>query len=143
MLTILLILLGIYIVYRFFQRPRGYEPGPYVPGGYGGSGMGGMLGGMLLGYLLTHYLIDQNQYDMWRNLNDEQLRDTLTSQGILNDSDYDHLAGQATAGTLPGYENNSDTMGWNNANNDSTETTYFDNYDDGGNGGGDFGGFDS
>jgi len=84
MFSVLLIVAVIYIVYHLL-RPRG----SYPVGGYGGSGMGGMI----LGYLLTHYLIDQSQYDMWSNLDDDQLRDTLTSQGILNDSDYDNLAG--------------------------------------------------
>jgi hypothetical protein len=141
MVTVLLILLGIYIVYRLL-RPRGYGSGSYPAGGYGGSGMGSMFGGMILGYLLTHYLIDQNQYDMWRNFDDEQLRETLTSQGILNDVDYDQLAGQATAGTLPGYENNDDAMEWTNDNRNNTGTNDIDNYDDFG-GGDDFGGFDS
>ena len=126
MFSVLLILAAIYIVYRLV-RPRG----SYPVGGYGSSGMGGMFGGMILGYLLTNYLIDQNQYNMWSNLDDEQLRDTLTSQGILNDSDYDNLAGQATEGTLPGYETNS---GYNDVSNN-------DSYDDIG-GGDDFGGFD-
>lgn len=138
MVTVLFILLGIYIIYHLL-RPRGYGPGSY-PGGYGGSGMGNMVGGMLLGYLLTHYLIDQSQYDMWSSLEDGQLRETLTSQGILNDADYDHLAGQATAGTLPGYENNGDAMEWTNDNNNYTGTN--DNDNDFG-GGDDFGGFDS
>jgi len=126
MFSVLLIVAVIYIVYRLL-RPRA----SYPAGGYGDSEMGGMLGGMILGYLLTHYLIDQNQYDMWSNLDDEQLRNTLTSQGILNDSDYDNLAGQATEGNLPGYENNSD---YNDVSNNHS-------YDDIGSGD-DFGGFD-
>lgn len=139
MLILLVIFVGIYILYRLFQ-PSGYNSGAYSTGGYGSSGRG-MLSGMILGYLLTHYLIDQNQYDMWRNLDDGQLRDTLTSQGILNDSDYDNLTDQATEGTLPGYENNSDGMGWTNANNDYNDTNT-NSYSDNG-GGDDFGGFDS
>lgn len=144
MFTVLLVIVGIYIAYRLL-RSREYDQRPYAPGGYSGTGMGGMLGGMILGYLLTHYLIDQNQYDMWRNLDAEQLRATLISQGILNDSDYERLAGQASSGMLPGYENNNDTdtAGWTNANSDYSETTDYDSYDVGGDGGDSFGGFDS
>jgi hypothetical protein len=140
MFSILFILLGIYIVYRLL-RPREYNSGSYPAGGYGSPGMGGMFGGMILGYLLTHYMIDQNQYDMWRNLDDEQLRDTLTSQGVLNESDYDHLIGQVTAGMLPGDENNSG-MEWTNDNSNYSDINDTDNYDDIGSGD-DFGGFDS
>lgn len=51
--------------------------------------------------------------------------------------------GQAAAGTLPGYESNSDTMVWNNANTDYSDTTNSDNFDYDGGGGDDFGGYDS
>lgn len=134
MFLLLIILVGGYIVYRLLQ-PRSYNSA-----NYGGSGMGSMFGGMMLGYLLSNYLIDQHQYDMWRNLDEDQLRDTLTSQGILNDADYDNLANQATAGMLPGYEDTNDGMSWTNANSDYSSNT--DSYDDFG-GGDDFGGFDS
>ena len=126
MFSILIILAIVYIVYRLFRSES------HQAGGYGGPGMDGMFGGMILGYLLTHYLIDQNQYDMWRNLDDEQLRETLTSQGIISDSAYDNLAEQATEGILPGYDNHSDEMEW--ANNDDSDNDF--------GGGDDFGGFD-
>lgn len=122
MFSILIILAIVYIVYRLFRSRESYPMN---------SGMGSMFGGMILGYLLTNYLIDQNQYDMWRNLDDEQLRETLTSQGIVSDSDYDSLAEQATEGTLPGYDSQSDGTEW--ATNDS---------DNDFGGGDDFGGFD-
>lgn len=106
----------------------------------GMGGMGGMVGGMMLGYLLTHYLIDQNQYNLWRNLDDDQLRETLISQGILNDSDYNHLANQAQSGDLPYDQNDTNDSGWTNDNNDYTDTTSYN--DNSGWGGDDFGGFD-
>jgi|GEM_PF-2054510 len=140
MFSVLLILVGIYVVYRLLS-PSGYNSAPYPTGGYGRSGMGGMFGGMILGYLLTHYLIDQNQYDMWRTLDDDQLRDTLASEGILNDSDYDNLAGQATEGILPGYENSSDGNDWSTATSDYNDFNT-NSYDDSGDRD-DFGGFDS
>jgi hypothetical protein len=68
MVTVLLILLVIYVVYRVMRRD--YHDG-----------------GKLLNCLLTHYLIDQNQY-MWRNLGDDQLRDTLIAHGVLNASHH-------------------------------------------------------
>lgn len=37
---------------------------------------------------------------MLRNLSDEQLEDTLISQGILDHSDYEKLVGQATERTV-------------------------------------------
>ncbi|MBP2651261.1 MAG: hypothetical protein H6Q74_2086 [Firmicutes bacterium] len=141
MLTLLLIILGIYLVYRLL-RPRRYQQPPYNPMGYGGSGMGSMFGGMILGYLLTHYLIDQSQYDMWSNLNDEQLRDTLVSQGVLNDADYGQLVDQASAGTLLNNDGAGNTAEWGNSNNDYSEPSSFDDYDNSGFGGDDFGGFD-
>lgn len=133
MFTILLILLGIYILYSLL-RSRSSEP---YAGNYGNSHMGSMLGGMVLGYLLSHYLIDQNQYDMWRNLDDDELRNTLVSEGILNDSAYDQLLGQAAEGELPDSENSdidNDTGDYFAANDNS-------DYDDFG--GDDFGGFDA
>jgi hypothetical protein len=138
MFTMLLILVGVYIVYRLV-RSLGYSSSPYNSGGFDKAGMGGMFGGMILGYLLSNYLIDQNQYNMWQNLTDEELRDTLTSKGILNNTDYDGLAEQATMGTLPGYESDDNSIGWNN---DNDNYDYTDYNDDGG-GGDDFGGFDS
>lgn len=139
MLTIIVILAVIYFAYRLL-KPNTYSNNPYASGGFGRPGLGGMFGGMILGYLLTHYLIDQNQYDMWRNLNDDQLRDTLISQGVLNETDFDHLAGQASAGMLP-YDENSGNTGWINANKDYSDTTdYNDNNTDFG--GNDFDGFD-
>ena len=142
MFTFLLILLGIYIVYRVL-RPRSRDnQNQSMSGGYGGPGMGGMFGGMILGYLLTHYLIDRDQYEMWRNLDDGQLRDELISNGILNEDDYANLAGQARSGNFAYDDSDSD---WTNGNNSSSDTADFDNFDDysdGGFGGDDFGGFD-
>ncbi|MCE5284498.1 MAG: hypothetical protein LLG02_01430 [Pelosinus sp.] len=134
MFSLLLIFLGIYIVYCLLRS------GSHAAGGYGNSGMGSMFGGMVLGYLLSHYLIDQNQYDMWRNLDDDDLRDTLTSQGILNDADYNQLLGQAAEGALPGYDNSDTDL--NSDANDYVAANDSSSYDDFG-GGDDFGGFDA
>ena len=133
MLTWILILLGLYLVYRLFRKRSATPDDHYPAGGFGGLGMGGMAGGMILGYLLANHLIDQNQHDMWRSLPDDQLRETLVSQGIVNDADYQNLAGQAAAGALP-YDSGSD---WSNGN--SADTSSFDDFGDGGFGdGGDF-----
>ncbi|MEN6567118.1 MAG: hypothetical protein ABFC57_12540 [Veillonellales bacterium] len=141
MFTILTILVVGYVVYRiFFSRPR-YNSG-MNPMGYNGGGFGrgrSLFTGMILGYLLDHYLINQSQYDMWQNLGMDELRDTLTAEGIVSDTDFDSLADQASEGQLSYNDNQqSNDMGWN------TDDSGFDNsndYDDFNDGGG-FGGSD-
>lgn len=135
MLTMLLILLGLYVVYRLFRSRSGYNQNPYM-GGNSGFGMGGMLGGMVLGYLLSNYLIDQHQYDMWRNMDDDELRETLTSNGILKGDEFDDLLGQAEAGDLPDVANQS---GWDDSSQQDTASNSFDDYQDNDFGGDDWG----
>ena len=135
MLTVLLILLGLYVVYRLFRSRSGDNLNSYR-GGNGGFGMGGMLGGMVLGYLLSNYLIDQHQYDMWRNMDDDELRETLTSNGILKGDEFDDLLGQAEAGDLPDVANQS---GWDDSSQQDTVSNSFDDYQDNDFGGDDWG----
>ena len=135
MLTVLLILLGLYVVYRLFRSRSGDNQNSYR-GGNGGIGMGGMLGGMVLGYLLSNYLIDQHQYDMWRNMDDDELRETLTSNGILKGDEFDDLLGQAEAGDLPDVANQS---GWDDSSQQDTASNSFDDYQDNDFGGDDWG----
>ena len=132
MLTVLLILLGLYVVYRLFRSRSGDNQNSYR----GGFGMGGMLGGMVLGYLLSNYLIDQHQYDMWRNMDDDELRETLTSNGILKGDEFDDLLGQAEAGDLPDVANQS---GWDDSSQQDTVSNSFDDYQDNDFGGDDWG----
>lgn len=135
MLTVLLILLGLYVVYRLFRSRSGDNQNSYRSGN-GGFGMGGMLGGMVLGYLLSNYLIDQHQYDMWRNMDDDELRETLTSNGILKGDEFDDLLGQAEAGDLPDVANQS---GWDDSSQQDTVSNSFDDYQDNDFGGDDWG----
>ena len=135
MLTVLLILIGLYVVYRLFRSRSGDKQNSYR-GGNGGFGMGGMLGGMVLGYLLSNYLIDQHQYDMWRNMDDDELRETLTSNGILKGDEFDDLLGQAEAGDLPDVANQS---GWDDSSQQDTVSNSFDDYQDNDFGGDDWG----
>ena len=135
MLTVLLILLGLYVVYRLFRSRSGDNQNSYR-GGNGGFVMGGMLGGMVLGYLLSNYLIDQHQYDMWRNMDDDELRETLTSNGILKGDEFDDLLGQAEAGDLPDVANQS---GWDDSSQQDTVSNSFDDYQDNDFGGDDWG----
>ena len=132
MLTVLLILLGLYVVYRLFRSRSGDNQNSYR----GGFGMGGMLGGMVLGYLLSNYLIDQHQYDMWRNMDDDELRETLTSNGILKGDEFDDLLGQAEAGDLPDVASQS---GWDDSSQQDTASNSFDDYQDNDFGGDDWG----
>ena len=135
MLTVLLILLGLYVVYRLFRSRSGDNQNSYRSGN-GVFGMGGMLGGMVLGYLLSNYLIDQHQYDMWRNMDDDELRETLTSNGILKGDEFDDLLGQAEAGDLPDVANQS---GWDDSSQQDTVSNSFDDYQDNDFGGDDWG----
>ena len=135
MLTVLLILLGLYVVYRLFRSRSGDNQNSYRSGN-GGFGMGGMHGGMVLGYLLSNYLIDQHQYDMWRNMDDDELRETLTSNGILKGDEFDDLLGQAEAGDLPDVANQS---GWDDSSQQDTASNSFDDYQDNDFGGDDWG----
>ena len=128
MLTMLLlaIVIGIvlYIVLRpkpqppqqyYGQQPYGQPPyppqPPLPPQAYGqqhsGMGMGGMLGGLaggaILGYLLSRAMISPHQYDQWRNLDRDQLQNTLASNGIMNSDQFSGLEQQANSGALNQY----------------------------------------
>lgn len=113
----LLILAG--VAAYFLLRPRQLrEDAPGSPAYYGGpfGGAGSMLTGMVLGYLLSNYLIDQRQYDMWRDLTPDALRDILASQGVMSGTDFDALAQKALAGELQPQDllfgGGGDSAGW-------------------------------
>lgn len=129
MLTMLLlaIVIGLvlYIVLRpkpqppqqyYGQQPYGQPPyppqqpypqQPYYGQQQSGMGMGGMLGGLaggaILGYLLSRAMISPHQYDQWRNLDRDQLQNTLASNGIMNSDQFAGLEQQAGSGALNQY----------------------------------------
>lgn len=138
-MTFLLIVFAVGLIY-FIMRSRdnntnnvnGYDRGA----GY--SGAGSLLTGMLLGYLLNNYLINQSQYDMWSNLDADELRDKLAAEGILSADKFDSYM-QANEGQME-YENpteEADSYTWNSStgySDDGSNNDYSDS---------DFGGFDS
>lgn len=123
-MLLLAIIIGLvmYIVMR--PKPKPQQPAygqppyppplpgqpPYPPQSYGqqsGVGWGGMLGGLaggaMLGYLLSRSMISHDQYDQWRNLDRDQLQDTLASNGIVNQDQFSGLEQQANSGALNQY----------------------------------------
>jgi hypothetical protein len=127
MFTMLLLVLIVGGVLYYFLKPKPQPPQPYYgqppyppqpgqppyppqPYGQQGSGMGagmGMLGGLaggaMLGYLLSRSMISPNQYDQWRNMDRDQLQNTLASNGIMNSDQFSGLEQQAGSGALNQY----------------------------------------
>ncbi|SDF81549.1 hypothetical protein [Sporolituus thermophilus] len=107
MLTLVIIIVVIGIALFLMMRPRRTpetmltsQP-QYASPGYGGfGGAGGMLTGLILGYLLSQHLITPEQHEMWRNMNSDELRETLAGHGILSESQFDMLVDRASAGDL-------------------------------------------
>lgn len=175
MFTMLLLVLIIGGALYYFLKPKPKPPQPYYgqppypplpgqppypPQAYGqqpygqqqsgmGAGMGmlgGLAGGAMLGYLLSRSMISPNQYDLWRNMDRDQLQNTLTSNGIMNADQFSGLEQQAGSGALNQYlppdqqQYLQDSAQW-----DRAETTYdADASNDwsgsGGDSGGDWGG---
>lgn len=94
---ILIVIAGmLYFVLRG-RRTVGYGDNQgNTPAGTG-HGYGMLAGGMMLGYLLNNNMISHAQYDDWRNMNDEELRQTLSDNGIVSATEFDSLAQQFDA----------------------------------------------
>lgn len=50
--------------------------------------------GTLLGYLINNFLIDSKQYEAWRGLALDELRDELDRAGIMSSAEYDEFSQQ-------------------------------------------------
>lgn len=90
-IIIIIVAAALYFLLRGRRAEPGYGPWNTAPGG---SGLGYMAGGMLLGYLLSNNLINQQQYDEWKNMNGEDLKNTLTDNGIVSAAEFDSLSQQ-------------------------------------------------
>jgi len=118
-----------------------------------GVGMGGMIGGLaggaILGYLLSRSMISPSQFNDWRNLDQNQLSKTLTSQGIVDPGEFIALEQQASSGALNSYLPLEDQQYLQSVNNavpadNNYSSGHDDSSDDSGSfGGGDFGGSDT
>lgn len=57
--------------------------------------------GAVLGYLVSNFLIDARQYEAWRELGPEELKQQLQQAGIMGYDEFDEfsrqLAGEAMA----------------------------------------------
>ncbi|EAX47159.1 hypothetical protein TcarDRAFT_0798 [Thermosinus carboxydivorans Nor1] len=105
MLILMLIIVIIGIALFMMMRPRqtpensvAAQPQYEAPGHGGFNRVGGMLTGLILGYLLSQHLITPEQHETWRNMNSDELRETLANQGILSERQFDMLVDQANAG---------------------------------------------
>jgi len=121
MMVLLAIVVG--LVLYFILRPKPQPPQqyygqPYPPpplpygqqpyygqqsSGMGMGMLGGLAGGAILGYLLSRSMISPHQYDQWRYLDQDQLHNTLTSNGIVNSDQFSGLEQQANSGALNQY----------------------------------------
>ena len=54
---------------------------------------------ILLGYLINNLLIDRYQYEAWRGLSQDELREELNTAGIMNRTEFDEFSQQLAAGT--------------------------------------------
>ena len=68
------------------------------------AGAGMLAGGMMLGYLLNNNLINHEQYDAWQNMNSDELRQTLTDNGIVSAAEFDSLSGQFETQNATSYD---------------------------------------
>lgn len=104
MFSMILIILAVvlYFVLRGGRTGRNYDQWN-TPGI--GRGYGMLAGGMLLGYLLSNNFISHEQYDDWKNMNSDELKQTLTDNGIVSAAEYDSLAQQFDAQDGSDYDN--------------------------------------
>jgi hypothetical protein len=90
-----MMLIIIAVVLYFVLRSRRTDPGYNQWNAPGvGHGYGMLAGGMLLGYLLSNNLINHEQYDDWKNMNSDELKQTLTDNGIVSAAEFDSLSQQ-------------------------------------------------
>jgi hypothetical protein len=55
---------------------------------------------ILLGYLINNMLIDRYQYEAWRGLSQDELREELNTAGIMNRTEFGEFSQQLAAGTV-------------------------------------------
>lgn len=98
MFWMILIVIGVvlYFVLRG-RRTAGYGDNQWNAPAGTGHGYGMFAGGMLLGYLLSNNMISHAQYDDWRNMNEDELKQTLNDNGIVSAAEFDALAQQFDA----------------------------------------------
>lgn len=124
----MMIIIAVVIYFLLRGRQTGYNQWN-APGSMGG-GYGMLAGGMLLGYLLSNNLISHEQYDDWKNMNGDELKQTLTDNGIVSAAEFDSLAQQfdsaADSSDYDGESFDSQDFG------DSSDTgdSGFDSFDD-------------
>jgi hypothetical protein len=53
--------------------------------------------GIMLGYLINNFLIDRHQYEQWRKLSFEELREELETADIMNSSEFNVFSQQLIA----------------------------------------------
>ena len=53
---------------------------------------------ILLGYLINNFLIDSQQYEAWRGLSQDELREKLNAAGIMNSAEFAEFSQQLTSG---------------------------------------------
>lgn len=53
---------------------------------------------ILLGYLINNFLIDSHQYEAWRGLSQDELREELSTAGIMNSAEFDEFSRQLDTG---------------------------------------------
>lgn len=142
MFSILIGIGVIYLVFRLFnsRNNASYYPPMYDQGRFGGTGS--MIGGMILGYLLSRALINEQQYNLWQNMGPEELRQTLLSEGIVGNEEFDSLVERAGSEAPDASGTNADSWTDNNGMdsnvNDSSNGFGDDGFGDGGFGGDDF-----
>jgi hypothetical protein len=137
---VLILVLVYFLIIKPLARRRTYDNGGYGPQGYGygggyddgrgngwGMAAGGFAAGALLTYLLEQGRIDQNQYDYYNSLGDQQMMDELTQENIVQQQEIDDLQNRMGDG---GYDNGYDNN--DNYDNNGYDDSYDDSYDDGG-----------
>lgn len=129
MFWVILIVIGVvlYFVLRG-RRGAGYGDNQWNAPVGTGHGYGMLAGGMLLGYLLSNNMISHAQYDDWRNMNGDELRQTLSDNGIVSAAEFDSLAQQFDAPSSFSQEDNGfDSQDYSDSGMDDSG---FDGFDD-------------
>jgi hypothetical protein len=103
MLLIIAMVIGIaaFVILRPRQSVT-YRPAPLQPGmetGGATGGVGNIMTGMMLSYLISNFLIDSHQYNEWRGLSIDELKDTLVANSIMTRADFELLHDQITVST--------------------------------------------
>lgn len=65
--------------------------------------------GMMLSYLIHNFLIDRYQYEQWRALGCDELKEQLETAGIMNSNEFDTFSRQLAAyAEMYGAQNQAD-----------------------------------